>query len=274
VEEPLISCCTPHVKQVHGGWQKCHPGHHYGPNFRGTYILHYIKKGKGVFQVKGKSYQLSAGEVFCIFPGVLVYYKADETDPWEYEWIGFASDDLAAFLAARGLSAEVPVFTAKEEFVSALERFLAVYDGEAPAQTLLTARAYDVLHSLTNEKAPQNNAPHGLRYINRAKDYLWYFQHENITVSQLATYLGIDRSYLTALFKKHLGVSPKEYITNLKMNQACRYLLDTEYSISQVANALGYEELFVFSRAFKKVKGVSPSAYRKSMQRENTADET
>lgn len=265
MEENLIPCCEPLLKKVHGGWQKCHPGHYYGPNFRSTHIWHYVKNGKGIFQMDGTEYALSAGDVFCIFPDVLVYYKADDVDPWEYEWIGFSSSDLTDFLAGVNITKDAPVFRAGEAFVRALERFLVAYDTDQYSQTLLTARAYDVLHALADPRESQKEAPSGLRYINRAKDYLWYFQHIHITVSSLAEYLGIDRSYLTFLFKKHLGVTPKEYITKLKMDQACRYLMDTEYSISQIANALGYEDLFVFSRAFKKIKGVSPSVYRKKI---------
>ncbi len=267
MEEVLVTCCEPTIEKVHGGWQKCHPGHSFGPNFRGTYIFHYIKNGKGIFKIDGKEYHLSAGEVFCIVPDALVYYKADEIDPWEYEWIGFSSKNLTDFLESVNISRETPTFRAGESFVMALERFLVSYDTDNYSQTLLTARAYDVLYALTNQAEPKQDAPTGHRYINRAKDYLWCFQHENITVSALADYLGIDRSYLTFLFKKHVGVTPKEYILNLKMNQACHRLLDTEYSISQIANALGYEDLFVFSRAFKKIKGVSPSTYRKEAQK-------
>ncbi len=119
----------------------------------------------------------------------------------------------------------------------------------------------------TFNKARTPAAVHtSLRYIDRAKAYLWTNLYRNVTVSELAAYLDIDRSYLTALFQKHLGVSPKQYILNLKMTHACRYLKDTDYNITQIAASFGYDDLCTFSHAFKRITGSSPMEYRKALK--------
>ena len=71
------------------GTQQCAPSHFFGPSVKGYYKIHYILNGKGIFEINGQIYNLSKGHGFIIYPNTLVYYKADEVEPWEYTWVGF-----------------------------------------------------------------------------------------------------------------------------------------------------------------------------------------
>ena len=82
----------------------------------------------------------------------------------------------------------------------------------------------------------------------------------------MAAHLNIDRSYLTALFKKHHGISTQQYIIKVKMEAACGYLLATDYDITRIARSVGYDDAFVFSHAFKTLHGQSPTAWRKTQR--------
>ena len=59
-----------------------------------------------------------------------------------------------------------------------------------------------------------------------------------------------------------MGKSPKEYLTEYRIKQACRLLKETDLSISAIAYSVGFENNLYFSKAFKKQKGLSPSEYR------------
>ncbi|WAG68214.1 AraC family transcriptional regulator (plasmid) [Clostridium estertheticum] len=100
-------------------------------------------------------------------------------------------------------------------------------------------------------------------YISRAIDYIQHNTYENLTVQNIALYLNISRSYLFSLFKRHLNVSPQQFITNVKLTNARELLTKTEISIATVALSCGYTNPFAFSRAFKKEVGLTPSEYRK-----------
>ena len=71
------------------GSENCPPRHAYGPAVRPHYLLHVILKGRGIYQYKGQTYALSAGDAFLIPPAEVTYYQADEREPWSYAWVGF-----------------------------------------------------------------------------------------------------------------------------------------------------------------------------------------
>ena len=71
------------------GHEYCQPGHTWGPGVRDHYLIHLVVAGRGVSQVNGSSYTLQEGDLFLAKPNQLITYAADETDPWEYYWVGF-----------------------------------------------------------------------------------------------------------------------------------------------------------------------------------------
>jgi AraC-like DNA-binding protein len=83
-------------------------------------------------------------------------------------------------------------------------------------------------------------------------------------VATLAARAGISPSHFFALFKRQIGCAPIDYFIHLRMQHACRLLDETTLNVKEVADALGYDDPFYFSRVFKAVNNVSPSQYRLS----------
>lgn len=87
------------------------------------------------------------------------------------------------------------------------------------------------------------------------------FPNTDLSAEQLASICGISYSYLKSLFIKRFGFPPKRYIIRLKINYACNLLSSGQYTISQVAEAAGYPDIYFFSRQFKEYMGISPTEY-------------
>ncbi len=95
-----------------------------------------------------------------------------------------------------------------------------------------------------------------ISYINEG------FLNKDISAEKLSSLCGVSYSYLKKLFVKRLGLPPKKYIIQLKINYACDLLKSEMYSVSQVAELCGYGDLYFFSRQFKEYMGISPTEYK------------
>lgn len=100
-------------------------------------------------------------------------------------------------------------------------------------------------------------------YVERAKDYIASSYSYPITVEDVADYTGISRSYLFRAFQAYQKQSPKEYLTEYRIRQACHLLRETGLSVASIAYSVGFEDNLYFSKAFKKKMQMSPSQYRK-----------
>ncbi len=102
-------------------------------------------------------------------------------------------------------------------------------------------------------------------YILQAVEFIQNNYSFPIHVTDIASYVCINRSYLYTLFKTNLGVSPQDYLANYRISQATELLTMTDLSIESIALSCGYTDPLIFSKVFKAKKGITPSRYRKEV---------
>lgn len=260
-----LECIDCGIFMVHCGKEKCEPKHSFGPFMRDHYLIHYIESGKGRFEINGKVYNVNAGEIFYIMPNVITYYEADEKEPWVYKWIGMKGRQLEGIFNMTGLSAKNPVIKVNRDVSAAIDKMIEESTNGKATNLKFSSCAYDFLDKLVkNNKYEVTRKSNGQIYVEKAVDYIWQYIYRKVTVEELASYVNVDRSYLSSIFKEYTGLSPQRYIMDIKMKTACEYLLSTDYDITYIAQSVGYDDLFVFSHAFRKYVGVSPKSYRET----------
>lgn len=247
------------------GFQKCEPLYQWGPGIRDHYLIHYIISGSGYYKVKQHTYDLHAGDTFLVYPNSEVVYYADENDPWEYAWVGFTGSDASMILTATDFSPENPCITDTPMGESIHRQILHIYDArgnEFEHAVEMTGRLYTMLalfmHS-SNRNDTQNSTN---SYVQKGIEYISANYSYAITVEDIADYVGVSRSHLFRSFETVLHQSPKEYLTDFRMKQACYLLEHSQLSITAIANSLGFDNSLYFSKTFHKQKGVSPKEYR------------
>ena len=82
------------------------------------------------------------------------------------------------------------------------------------------------------------------------------------TVSEMAEYSGISENQLRRVFLKHTGMSPKDFIDNVKTQLAIEKLCNSGLMIKDIAESIGYSDVFHFTRRFSQLTGMPPSRYR------------
>jgi len=100
-----------------------------------------------------------------------------------------------------------------------------------------------------------------ISYVDKALDCLHSEYMYDLTIEKLAVRLGLDHSYFSALFRKKMGISPKQYLLNYRMNVAISFMLENGSSVSVAAYSVGYTDICNFSKMFKRHFGISPREY-------------
>lgn len=121
------------------------------------------------------------------------------------------------------------------------------------------------LREKTGEKPPEGEN----RHISHCKDYVFAHLHGKLTVREIAGAIGLEENYLSALFKKHEGLTLSAYILREKIKLAENLLMYSAYSYIQIATYLGFASQSHFGQAFKRVTGMTPRAYREAYAKED-----
>lgn len=252
------------------GVEKCLPGYEFRCDDRSGYHLHVILSGKGVLSVDGTLHTLRRGQMFVTKPGEETWYRADEHDPWSYCWMtfdGFKSDFYAENAGFRPGINWQNCRIEQNRFYACVKDVL-----DRPEMTLANdiRRLSKLLEFIS--LAIESNETKKLQvhheavfspevYADKAMTFI-QANFANIHITDVAKNIGINRSYLTKVFKKKMGISPQEYLMQCRFDHACSLLLETDAMVQDIARHVGYDNVLTFSKIFKERYGVSPKNYR------------
>ena len=247
------------------GYEQCDSGYIWGPALRDHYLIHYVVSGSGTLRCNQQEYAIQAGMLFIIFPSQVASYQADETDPWQYTWVGFNGTDARRLVKLTGLSKDAPVWQCEDpdETYALLRSIADASDNTSAADAEMVGRLYLFLAHLIKRRPQHQTDDTHQAYVANALRYIQYNYANNIGVADIARYVGISRSQLYRAFLQQFGISPHAYLQTYRINEACSLLRDPNYSVAEVAGSVGFNDPLYFSRVFKSIKGVTPSDYQK-----------
>ncbi len=257
-----VNCC---------GLSRTEPLHSFGPALKPHYLIHYILSGRGRFVIGGEEYPLEAGCGFLITPDELAFYQADEKDPWTYVWVGFSGTLAAEYVSNIGLSVRQPVFRseASEELYHIVKDMMD-HNTFDLSHDLRRNGQLGVFLSVIAEGSRVEKEGEGDRaniYVRKAVSFIQSNYCNPIKVTDVADYVCINRSYLYTLFQHSMGMSPQRFLTTFRITKAAELLQLTSLPIESIALSCGYQDPLVFTKAFRQMKQMSPSAFRKEMQK-------
>lgn len=102
--------------------------------------------------------------------------------------------------------------------------------------------------------------------VKLAKEYVEEHYYENLMLADVAQRVGISAGYLSTLFQKQLSKGFIDYLNEIRIEHACAYLLQNHLKTYEIAYKVGFKDEKYFSKVFKRIKGQTPSEYRKLNQ--------
>ena len=263
--KPLIvgSCGTYHLKTKEKlpTWR---------PKGRIDYQLLYIASGKAHFYFNGQVQEVTAGHMVLYQPKQEQHYEYFAKDKPEIYWIHFTGSDVKKILRSCQIPLDTNVFYSSTSslyiylFKEIINEIQTCKTGYEELLSMYLKQIFILIQRNREERKPTINS-----YIHEEMDYARRFfnehYNESINIEEYAQSRGMSVSWFLRNFKQITSKSPMQYILSIRINNAITLLETTDYNMAEIAAIIGYENPLYFSRIFKKIKGVSPSEYRKNI---------
>ena len=226
---------------------------------------------------KGSVHSVADGKDIVLEQGDLIIYAPDQ---WHMQYSDV--DVSASYITITfDMEGEYPQelcnrkFTISQTAVPILQWMLKEHDRmDGFSADLLICLLQTMLLVLLREQASPvasklrttNSINSENEIIRRAQQFISAHVREKLTVPLVARHVDVSPSYLTALFRKNLQISPGEYIRRIKLQESKQMIREDNMNFTEIAAALQYSTVHHFSRQFKDKFGITPTEYAKSVR--------
>ena len=255
---------------VCAGWEACRPDYELDRRTFPWLVVELVVRGEGGLEIDGKRYALRPGSLFCYGPNTSHRITSDPEKPFLKYFVGFTGPE-AQRVTSRGAlrvgDARQAVYP--HELQEILDRVIVEGNRKSPASTTIANDYLRIfLLKLDDCTAGASGEPsRGLDSYLRAKAFLEQSFLRMTRTEEAARELGMAAETLCRLFQHFSRTSPHQFILRLRINLAVDLLLGTTLLVKEVAERVGFEDPFHFSRVFKKLQGVSPAAFQRLHRR-------
>ena len=223
-----------------------------------------VVEGAGNITLNGKRQRLSPGMIFAYGPGIAHTIRTDPRHPMRKYYLDFVGSQAAALIAATPLGSGGAVRVAEPmelvDIFEAIDRE-ARGDDEVMARelcaTYLRLLLLKIRSSALEHRGDVPRAYHTYLSIRRHIEEHYGRLH---TVEAVAADMHVTPMHVARLFTRFGRTGAYRFILRLRMNRAAELLIDDGLLVKDVADKLGFPDAFTFSRAFKRIHGVPPSA--------------
>ena len=230
------------------------------------YTIEFVVRGKGSITLDGKDYPLTVGSVFSYGPGVAHDFTTYATDPLGKYFISCSGSQAFEYLQKHGLApGNIGRVFAPAEIQEVFDELIR----NGLKHTYFSASLCVKLFEYLILKIAESLIPwHGVETpafatYQRCHRFIWANYSWLRSMDQVSKECHVDPAYLCRLFRRYAHQTPYQFLMRLKMNLAAEHLQNPEMLVKQVAAQLGFNDPFHFSRAFKKVFGLSPDEFRR-----------
>lgn len=250
------------------GYEDVHPRAPYQYEQLDYYLLHFIVQGEGLFFINNEIHQLSRGQGFLIPPYTDNNYYPLVGNPWSYRWIGVRGSGSKAIFEKAGLGKTNFIYQ-HEDIRQMDQLFAAAYDYFSRDHLYgALGKFYEIVSALIDDYQQETRlglSPNQQYVIDAVEILKSEYTNSTLRIDTVAERVKVERTYLYRIFMRYLGVSPKSYLIQLRINQAIELLRNTNDAIGDIAIKVGFSSYVQFAKAFQKARQMSPSAFRKAI---------
>ena len=243
---------------------------HSVPHTHNHMELFYIVGGKGQFLIQDRLYPVNVNNLVIINPNVTHTEVSLNAQPLEYIVLGIEGVALATGENSNGQFNILDHFESVEvsgclrNILREMEQKNTGYEDVCQAYMEIL-----IIRLMRNTALAVPTEPQSLscnRQCAAVKRYIDLHFKEALTLEQLAEDAHMNKFYLSHAFKREYGISPINYMIDKRIEESKYLLAETDLSMSQIAQLLGFSSLSYFSQVFRRTQAVSPMEYRQSLK--------
>ena len=245
------------------------------PRGRLDYQLLYVASGKTHFFFNGKEEIVPAGYMVLYQPRQEQHYEYYGEEQPEVYWVHFTGRDVKNILRHFDIPVDKIVFfsgvssTYQHLFKEMIRELQTCRTGYQELIEMYMRQIFLLIQRTRQESSPTVNT-YMQKEMEQAQQYFQEHYNEDIQIKDYAKSRSMSVSWFLRSFKEFAGQPPAQYLLTLRMNNAVSLLETTDYNVTEISAIIGYDNALYFSRLFKKHKGVSPSEYRKLLQKKDS----
>ncbi|MDR2160124.1 MAG: AraC family transcriptional regulator [Treponema sp.] len=231
-----------------------------------SFQIVYITGGEGTFWTGGRDYRVIPGSAMLILPGVPHRYRPVPETGWHEYWVGFRGDYFNRMLREGILSRDRVFFNVgcHHHLVS---QFTMIFEEIRSQQSLYQLKACTGILALLAEILTREQRAGQPNYYQRIVEKAKYIMGKNLettlSLPGISGELGISSSRFTEIFKAATAMTPHQYYLQLKIRTAEELLERGDLPVKEVAQRLGFDDQYYFSRLFKRKTGIAPSRWKR-----------
>lgn len=246
-----------------------------------------VLNGHATHIVNNEASFIKKGNVFVINGGTQHAYK----DPYDFkicnimykpQMLKYAGPDLRASRGFQTLFILEPLYrhlhpyesklniplSSLEHVAVLISNMIDEYQNQHQGyQTMLASRFMELAVYLSRQYEHQDDGiESNLMHLASAVSYIEDHYLEPVTLEEIADKSGISVRHLNRIFRAYYMTSPMAYLQRLRLDRACMLLKQTNLSITEISYECGYNDSNYLTRQFRKTYGMTPKAFRKSVQ--------
>jgi len=241
---------------------------HSVPHIHNHLELFYIVGGNGQFLIQDQLYPVNPNNLVIINPNVTHTEVSLNAQPLEYIVLGIEGIELATSEGSNGQFNILDHFESVEisgclrNILREMEQKNTGY--EDVCQAYMEILIIRLMRNTALAVPPEPHVISGNRQCAAVKRYIDLHFKEALTLEQLAEDAHMNKYYLSHAFKREYGISPINYMITRRIEESKYLLAETDLSMSQIAQLLGFSSLSYFSQVFRRTQAVTPMEYRQN----------